>query len=157
MSSNQMMKTVVLSLLLAVLSGPGMAKSYKWVDSKGGVHYTQLPPVNHKADIVDTHSGPKDKPVEAQTTPQAVPEAADTNYNALVQEPPDEAMKQAEALQRKQTEEACKTLRSNLKILQQNAHIRIRSNKNEEPRVLTPEERSQRIKQYRENLDKMCK
>lgn len=153
---------VMLGLMLGY-SASLSAKTYKWVDANGGVHYSQVPPEKSRAKTIEVKDGGSEiapKPETEADTSQAKPDASDTtpaSYNVMVPEKADsEAMRAAEAERRKQQQEACDALRNNLKILQQNTRIRIRDNEGQAPRVLTPEERQQRIKQYSENLNKMC-
>ncbi|HFD87847.1 MAG TPA: DUF4124 domain-containing protein [Gammaproteobacteria bacterium] len=163
MQKSQFYKAIFLTALLAMISGAGMAKTYKWVDSGGGIHYTQVPPYNRNADVISAGAGDESKPKTPDTKANKSSEPATDHktakpYSTLEQDKANaEAQKKAEVLQRKQTAEACDALRNNLKILKENAHIRIRSNENEKPHVLTPEERAQRIKQYNDSLNSMCK
>ncbi len=158
--------TLLVALLVTMQSATVFGKTFKWVDAHGGIHYTQVPPTEPGARILEVtgsndepkqprkQTGTNDKPTEHAATDQTKP----TRYNVLVPDEKEaEEARKAEELRKRQQEEACNALRNNLKILRQNSRIRIRSSEGEEPRVLTPEEREERIRQYSENLDKMCK
>ncbi len=161
MSHRRITLSIVVSLLAAAQSGVAMAKTYKWIDAHGGIHYTQVPPVDKNAKVVEVtgDDGPADS---SKSEPDAKPEKREADqpnqYRVLVPEQPDpEAQRKAEAEREKQRQEACEALRNNLQILERNTRIRIRQDDSGEPRVLTQEEREARIRQYSENIDKMCK
>lgn len=46
------MRFAWLLLVLGVLPSLTMAQTYRWVDEKGQLHYTQTPPVNRKYDVI---------------------------------------------------------------------------------------------------------
>ena len=163
MNTTRIIATLTLLLFASVPSGVLLATTYKWADSNGGIHYTQVPPTGKGVQILEVTGSEKAPGKEKKAaTPQEAGSAESSNdgnhYNALVPEQQDpEAIARAEAERRKQQEEACDALRNNLRILEQNTRIRIRTGDDSQPRVLTPEEREERMRQYSESLDKMCK
>jgi hypothetical protein len=46
------MRFAWLLLVLGALPSLALAQTYKWVDEKGQLHYTQTPPVNRKYDVI---------------------------------------------------------------------------------------------------------
>ena len=164
MNTTRIIATLTLLLFASAPSGMLLAKTYKWADSNGGIHYTQVPPTGKGVRILEVTGSDKAPGKEKKAAmPQAKTGSAENgndgnHYNALVPEQQDpEAIARAEAERRKQQEEACDALRNNLRILEQNTRIRIRTGDDRQPRVLTPEEREERMRQYSESLDKMCK
>ena len=159
MSHRRITLSILLTLLATAQSGMAMARTYKWIDADGGIHYTQAPPADRKAKIIEVtgKGSPADTPAP-EAKPKKKEEEQAKQYRVLTPEKPDpEAQRKAEAQREKQRQEACEALRNNLQILERNTRIRIREDDNGQPRVLTPEEREERIRQYSENIDKMCK
>ncbi len=165
---NTMRSTVMLlvTLLAAIPPAAVFGKTFKWVDARGGVHYTQVPPTEPGSRILEVTGGndeskqrqPAGRTAAAQPAGEAGAEQIQpAQYHVLEADEKSAAeARKAEALRKQQQEEACNALRNNLKILRQNTRIRIRSGDDKEPRVLTPEEREARIREYSESLDKMC-
>ena len=159
MSHRRITLSILLTLLATAQSGMAMARTYKWIDADGGIHYTQAPPADRKAKIIEvTGKGSPADTLAPEAKPKKKEEEQAKQYRVLTPEKPDpEAQRKAEAQREKQRQEACEALRNNLQILERNTRIRIREDDNGQPRVLTPEEREERIRQYSENIDKMCK
>ncbi len=163
MNNKRIITTLILALFTAGQSGTLLATTYKWADANGGIHYSQVPPTGSNITILEVsgkgdQSTRQEKPAATGKSHPETKEDSDKQYNVLVPEQADpEALAKAEAAHRKQQQEACDALRNNLHILQQNTRIRIRNGDNDQPRVLTPEERKARMQQYSESIDKMCK
>ena len=161
MSHRRITLSILLTLLATAQSGMAMARTYKWIDAEGGIHYTQAPPTDRSAKIIEVtgKGSPTDIPKPTPETEPKKKEAEQAKQHRMLTpgKPDPEAQRKAEAQREKQRQEACEALRNNLQILEQNTRIRIRQDDNGQPRVLTPEEREARIRQYSENIDKMCK
>ncbi len=162
MNSKRTIITLTLALLISGQSTALLATTYKWMDADGGIHYSQVPPTGKGIKILEV-SGKPDSASKPTTMPSgnmentAEQDGSAKQYNVLIPEQQDaETIAKEEAARRKQQQEACNALRNNLRILEQNTRIRVRSSDSDQPRVLTPEEREARMQQYRDDLDKMC-
>ncbi|HEA52328.1 hypothetical protein LCGC14_0675600 [marine sediment metagenome] len=128
----------ILMLILLMTVAPGVAMSasvYKWTDENGITHFGDRKPVGANSEKVNVRSGKSSGAGASRPSPQK-------RLGELEEQQQTEALKQKEtavaAAQRKQQNANCKAARSNLKIIDNNARIRIEENG--ELRYLSTEE-----------------
>lgn len=140
-------KTLMLTLLIAVAPGMTMSASvYKWTDANGITHFGDRQPVGANSETVNVRSGTSSG-AASRTTPQI-------RLGELQEQQQKEADRKkataVEAARRKQRAANCESARSNLKVIDSNARIRIEENG--EMRYLAPEE----IAEQREKLEEIA-
>ncbi|MBL1271782.1 MAG: DUF4124 domain-containing protein [Oceanospirillales bacterium] len=140
-------KTLMLTLLIAVAPGMTMSASvYKWTDANGITHFGDRQPVGANSETVNVRSGTSSG-AASRTTPQK-------RLGELQEQQQKEADRKkataVEAARRKQRAANCESARSNLKVIDSNARIRIEENG--EMRYLAPEE----IAEQREKLEEIA-
>ncbi len=140
-------KTLMLTLLIAVAPGMAMSASvYKWTDANGITHFGDRQPVGANSETVNVRSGTSSG-AASRTTPQK-------RLGELQEQQQKEADRKkataVEAARRKQRAANCESARSNLKVIDSNARIRIEENG--EMRYLAPEE----IAEQREKLEEIA-
>jgi hypothetical protein len=138
-----------LAMLLAVAPLLAMAEVYRWVDDRGQVHYSQVPPTGRDA-----------RPIGPPPPPQAAPNQ--DNLNQSLKDANEAAPKtQAEADRLAQSQanvdEYCKQLRSQLAYLDEKTARRLGAtdDKGNVTRV-TEEEFQQRRNEILKNLGERC-
>jgi hypothetical protein len=138
-------KTLMLTLLIAV--APGMAMSapvYKWTDENGITHFGDRQPVGASSETVNVRSGTSSGSAASRPSPQ---KRLGELQEQQQKETDREKETAVEAARRKQRAANCESARSNLKVIDSNARIRIEENG--EMRYLSPEE----IAEQREKLE----
>jgi len=139
--------TLMLTLLMAV--APGMAISasvYKWTDANGITHFGDRQPVGANSETVNVRSGTSTGSGNNRPTAQQ-------RLGELQEQQQEDAEKKqetaAQTARRKQRKANCETARSNLKVIESNARIRIEENG--EMRYLSPDE----IAEQRDKLEEV--
>lgn len=116
-----MRRIVWITALLAALTASATAatKVYQWSDSEGQVHYGQLPPVGHSAQMIDTQT-PTGHPRPLPSAPAAKPATPMRSDDQAAATKPGESDQQAQAVTQdpQQMREQCQGARHNLQILQ---------------------------------------
>ena len=114
------------------------AKVYKWVDSKGVVHYSAQPPATGRSEVIKPQTG-HSEPVEytAPTQPGEKKEALSTQTGP--QKDP----------------ERCESARKNEETLRSYTHIKIKG-EDGEYRFLSPEEQQQKLDEANKAIDESC-
>jgi len=140
-------KALMLTLLIAVAPGMAMSASvYKWTDENGITHFGDRQPVGANSETVNVRSGTSSG-AASRTSPQK-------RLGELQEQQQKEADREketaVEAARRKQRVANCESARSNLKVIDSNARIRIEENG--EMRYLAPEE----IAEQREKLEEVA-
>lgn len=140
-------KTLILTLLLAVTPSLAMSASvYKWTDEQGVTHFGDRQPPGTHAETLNVRSGTSSG--NGRSTPQK-------RLSELQEQEQKNAEKKqetmAETANRKQRDANCENARSNLKVIESNARIRIEDNG--EMRYLSPEE----IAEQRSKLEEIAK
>ncbi len=145
-------KILVLSLLMAVVPGTAMSASvYKWTDDKGVTHYGDHQPTGTSAEKVNVRSGTSSKASDGRQSPQERLSDIQEQQESQAKERRETAVQEAN---RKQREANCATARSNLKIIDSNARIRVEENG--EQRYLSPEEIAEKRATFEEIVEKNC-
>ncbi len=141
-------KTLMLTLLMTVAPGMAMSASvYKWTDENGITHFGDRQPVGASSETVNVRSGTSSGAATSRSSPQK-------RLGELQEQQQNEADREketaVEAARRKQREANCENARSNLKVIESNARIRIEEDG--EMRYLSPEE----IAEQKEKLEKIA-
>lgn len=115
---------------------------YRWVDSKGNVHFSQLPPPGQKADAVQIEAPePSSTPVPVQAVAQTDQPSAHDDQLAQLQQ---------------QLKSACKQAKENLATLTTFDRVR-QVDANGEYKMLSEEEKAVQIAQYQKQIKEACK
>ena len=141
-------KPLMLTLLIAVAPGMAMSASvYKWTDENGITHFGDRQPVGSNSETVNVRSGTS----SSAATNRPSPQKRLGEFQEQQQKEADREKETAvEAARRKQRVANCESARSNLKVIDSNARIRIEENG--EMRYLDPEE----IAEQREKLEEIA-
>ncbi|WP_096281565.1 DUF4124 domain-containing protein [Marinobacter sp. LV10R510-11A] len=143
--------TLMLTLLMAIAPGMAMSASvYKWTDENGITHFGDRQPVGANSETVNVRSG-------TSTGGNNRPSAQQRLGELQEQQQADAEKKQettVETARRKQREANCETALSNLKIIEDNARIRIEENG--EMRYLTPDEIAEKRNKLEEVTAENC-
>lgn len=141
-----------------LLASPAMAQIYKWTDEKGVTHYSADPPPANASNASQ---------VKVQTRLPSDSEAATQNLEKQRAESRKaaEAGKSSKAEDKKsavpakqppeQYAERCKSLRGNLKTIQENARIRLTDEKGE-TRMLSEEEKQAKLDDTQRQIKAFC-
>lgn len=138
---NAMARLLALTILGCAISGtPLVAATYKWVDEKGAVHYSQTPPANRDYELLRNPPSIKEEPAtpapEAKApTPAASPPAEDKETR----------------------EKACQEARTRLEALEKNPGRLVIKQTDGSMHKITEEERLGYIKETTARIDEVCK
>ncbi len=146
-------KTLMLTLLMTVAPCVAMSASvYKWTDENGITHFGDRQPVGASSETVNVRSGTSSGAATSRSSPQK-------RLGELQEQQQNEADRKketaVEVARRKQREANCENARSNLKVIESNARIRIEDDG--EMRYLSPEEIAEQKEKLEEIAAKNCK
>ncbi|HTN32839.1 MAG TPA: DUF4124 domain-containing protein [Marinobacter sp.] len=145
-------KILLLSLLIAVVPGTALSASvYKWTDDKGVTHFGDHQPTGMSAEKVNVRSGTSSKASDGRQSPQERLGELQEQQEGQAEERRETAVQEAN---RKQREANCETARSNLKVIDSNARIRVEENG--EQRYLSPEEIAEKRVKFEEIAEQNC-
>jgi hypothetical protein len=145
-------KILALSLLIAVIPGIAVSASvYKWTDDKGVTHFGDRQPTGTPAEKVNVRSGTSSRTSDDRQSPQERLGELQEKQESEAESRRETAVQEANRKQRKAN---CDMARSNLKIIDSNARIRIEENG--ELRYLSPEEIAEKRASFEEAVEKNC-
>jgi hypothetical protein len=135
-------KTALLCATLVCTALPASADVYKWVDGDGSIHYSDRKPQNTESRLIKT--------TKASPSPNA------NETGSLSQQI--DALDEKEEIKKLQTqqEDYCKSLKSNIETLTNNARVRIKGDDGE-LRYLTAEEIVKKRKSSQQSFSDKCK
>ncbi len=139
-------KTIIASaFILALFSLSAQAKIYRWTDTNGVVHFSQLPPPGVKAKAIG------EKPISTLSGANQTP----SRHAGQASGPPQTGSKTAPT-SAKASPADCKTARKNLTVLQSGQRLKLvlPDGKTE---WLNQQEREKHLKQTRDFLQQYCK
>lgn len=150
-------KSLLITALLALTVSFNAAANkpiYKWKDNQGNIKYTQSkPPRGVQFETIYQRGGQPPEDAQQNST-QTAEEAA--------QDPLDETLAkqnaQKDLIAKKNAEIArknCKIAKNNLEVLE--SRTRVQVEENGERRMLTDQEREDRLAKAKENINKHCK
>ncbi|NVK21647.1 MAG: DUF4124 domain-containing protein [Kangiellaceae bacterium] len=149
-----MIKTVIFSVMIALMSTSVIAGQtiYKWKDAKGNLKYTQTKPPAGTAYVTIKN---RDSRASSSPAPQASEQAASATSKQ------DEIIAQQEA-EKKRVNSAnqeinrknCTIAKNNLEVLETRSRVQVEENG--ERRMLSDEERAERLTKAKENVSKFC-
>ena len=146
-----MMKTLLqlfiismsLGICISIFSAEGISKiTYKWVDEQGITQYTERPPSKGAYEKITVHMSGSEEVIGVNAE-QSAKEAEVAKGSPL-----DEIAKANES--------NCKVSRQNMEVLTKVARIKVSDEKGEN-RILTPEEKQQRIDETQQQIELFCK
>ena len=134
--------TIAVMLSLAVVASEKTTKvTYKWVDENGITQFTERPPKDRAYEkIIVTSSG-------GQEVTEVTADEASEQANEEVVDP----IAEIQAA----NDRNCKIARQNMDVLNNISRIRVTEDGQE--RILSPEEKADRIKDTQKQIDTFCK
>lgn len=145
-----MRQLILATALLTGLSAPALAAQvYKWVDEKGVTHFTAEPPPGQQSEQLNIKVAPTKASAPNVETLKATQSKADE------QKVLDDKVKADVAKENKERAEYCQANRENLAQLRNNPRVRVSDDKGE-VRVLSEEERQERIANAEKNIGEYC-
>lgn len=139
-------KTLILTLLLAATPSMAMSASvYTWTDEQGVTHFGDRQPPGTRAKTLNVRSGTSSG--NGRSSPQKRLSELQEQQQKNAEQKQETVV---ETANRKQRVANCENARSNLKVIESNARIRIEDNG--QMRYLSPEE----IAEQRSKLEKIA-
>jgi hypothetical protein len=138
-------------LIALMVSGPSLAGMYKWTDSSGQVHYTDSPPVDQKAKALNPRTA---TPTGAEAEKSKMDKQIEEFNQRQAEEQEKEELAKKNALEKKQREQQCVTLRNNLQLYL--TKRRVAKNDNGEVVEVPYEQRLKEIENIQEQMKKVC-
>lgn len=143
---------LILTLLMAVVPGIAVSASvYKWTDKEGVTHFGDRQPVGTSSETVHVRSGTSSGTDSGRPSPQQRLSEFQDKQQAEADKKQETAVDKA---RRKQREANCENARSNLKVIDSNARIRIEEEG--EMRYLSPEEIAEQQTKLEEIASENC-
>lgn len=145
-------KILMLAMLMAAVPGHSAGASvYKWTDENGVTHFGDRQPNGALSEQINVRTGTGMSSGGQRKSPQEqlnqLEERQQTQQQQRVETAAEEAL-------RKQRDANCATARSNLKVINSNARIRVEENG--EMRYLTPEEIDEQRVQFEDIATENC-
>lgn len=119
---------------------------YKWVDKKGETHFSQLPPKQGEAQIVDPDYA---TPGNTEEAAPAAPAKEETGKSLPADQP-------VLAIDKKEAARACESAKAQIKLLENTQNQLMTQDADGKYRPLTPEEIAARLKQAQDVANKAC-
>jgi len=154
-------KTLCLCSALLLSAAVSADEIYRWVDENGVVNYTQIRPVGVEAEAVSTRGGGRsNRSSAAAPAPQPQPAAAQSQELSPEQQQMLEDLQAAEAAREQEIarirEQNCIKAREVLARLLERPRIRVREAGGSEARLLTEDERQERIDEAQRGVAANC-
>tara|TARA_R110001592_G_scaffold89971_6_gene264700 strand:- start:21249 stop:21722 length:474 start_codon:yes stop_codon:yes gene_type:complete len=136
--------------LLASLLFPLLcqAEVYKWTDSNGDTHYSDIKPNKVSSEKLNIKTN---NPTQERASPQSSARALDEKKSKELEA---QAKRLKSETEKRELSSQCENTQNNLKILQENSRIKI--NENGDTRYLTPEEIEQKKQSYIKLINEQC-
>lgn len=153
------MKKILLPLLLSLLIGSAYGGVYKWVDSKGEVHYGDQPPPSNKAQKMnaDTPASNAAPAGESKAAPAKSMNDKEVEFRKRRVEAAEAQKKQdKETAESKQKQENCINARGNLRALQEGGRL-VKYDEKGERVYLDDVARQQSQERAQKEVDVWCK
>ena len=145
-------KILTLTLLLAGTPGVAMGASvYKWTDEDGVTHFGDRQPSGTQSEKVNVRSGSASPSTTNRPSPTERVNALEEQEQEAEEERREAA---ADEARQKQRAANCETAQTNLRVMANNARIRIEEDG--ELRYLTPEEIAEKREKYEEIIERDC-
>jgi hypothetical protein len=136
-----------------VLPGGVNAAMYKWVDETGQTVYSQTPPPAGPVTRIEKQAAPDPSGRERQRS--ELRREIERSYDEAVEREQRASERQKAEAERQARATNCEIARSNLEALQGQSRRQFNTPEGEY-RTLTDDEREQRIRKARDNIEKNC-
>jgi hypothetical protein len=133
----------------AASQAEGSAQIYKWVDKKGETHFSQLPPKQGDAQVVNPDYATPGDTEETGAAPDAAKTEDETQKPLAADQP-------VLAIDKKEAAKACESARAQIKMLQNTQNQLMTQDADGKYRPLTSKEIASRLKQAQEVENKAC-
>ena len=153
------MKKILLPLLLSLLIGSAYGGVYKWVDSKGEVHYGDQPPPSNKTQKlnVDTPASNAPPAGESKASPAKSMNDKEVEFRKRRIEAAEAQKKQdKETAESKQKQENCTNARGTLRALQEGGRL-VKYDEKGERVYLDDAARKQSLEKAQKEVEAWCK
>lgn len=153
---SQMMKMLLLSLLLALVSSEALAEIYKWLDSHGGIVYSQSrPPANATSLKAPEIIYPPDDNGAASKAHQEIINSEKEARNKREGRQQQKQDTQENIAGQKEIQQSCKRSRKNLETMESKGHVYIKDPAGNK-RFLSPKELSLKTQEAKEIINNYC-
>ena len=140
---------------LVFLSGSLLAKSYKWVDEEGNITYSQTPPPDNRASTeIEPPPPAAESPEKARKRLDTQLQQSDTARAQKKTTSEEAATSRQDAAQNRQN---CENARTNLDTLQNTPANRRFKMESGEFRKYTEEEKDEKVREAKEQIETHCK
>jgi hypothetical protein len=126
----------------------GSTQIYKWVDKNGETHFSQLPPKQGEAQVVNPDYATPGSNEESMAAPAE--KSQDETKKPLAPDQP------VLAINKKEAAKACETAKAQIKMLQDGQNQLMTQDADGKYRPLTSEEIASRLKQAQDVANKAC-
>ena len=148
---NMYVQRLLVILIALMVSGPSLAGMYKWTDSSGQVHYTDSPPVDKKAKALNPRTA---TPTGAEAEKSKMDKQIEEFNKRQAEEQKQAELARKKALEKKQREQQCVTLRNNLQLYL--TKRRVAKNDSGEVVEVPYEQRLKEIEKIQEQMKEVC-
>jgi len=132
----------------AASQADGSTQIYKWVDKNGETHFSQLPPKQGEAQIVNPDYATSGSNEDAQAAPAE--KSGDETKKPMAPDQP------VLAINKKEAAKACEAVNAQIKMLQDTQNQLMTQDADGKYRPLTSEEIASRLKQAQDVANKAC-
>lgn len=143
----------MMAITALLVAGGVNAAMYKWVDETGQMVYSQTPPPS--GDVVRIEKRAAPDPAEGERLREELRKEVERNYDKATEREQRTAERQKAEEQRKARAENCEIAGRNLEALQGLSRRQFNTPKGDY-QTLTDDERQQRVREARENIEKYC-
>jgi hypothetical protein len=143
---------ILTGLLLTIGMAAHAGKVYKWQSEDGSWNYSEVPPVEQKAETLKIKTG---NLAEPPTTGESESENTDEDAEPSEEQPLKQSPEVA-AEERERKAQNCTRARKNLESLTNRSRIRFKDKEKNEERYLTPKEHDEWSQKSKDEVKKFC-
>jgi hypothetical protein len=141
-------KLLVLFFLLMLASMNAFAEVYKWTDDKGGIQYTQTPPMDRPSQLISSKS------LQPSVAPAPPVEPLPSESNKVEVKDLKNKDQEIEVMDTDKLKKYCADQQKNLELLMDTKRISIMEDG--KATNISEADKEAKIKQIQENLNKFC-
>jgi len=142
-------------ILMLFLAAPAAADIYKWTDSQGKVHYSDIPPEGRAARSLGATQD-READAQADASRKALADKLSESERRRQETEKAEEKRQAEAEQARKRQEACQRARDRMNMLQQGGRI-AKLNAQGERYLMDDAERMSQISSLQQQIAEFCR
>lgn len=154
MYSGALVSITVALLAFGGTSAYAAKNYYKWVDENGVTHYSERKPHDRDAERISVATGRSAAPEASEASSNANSNAGNAASKASQGETPNTAVAANDAVDTKDPER-CAAARQNLKVLQENARVRLKA-EDGSFRFLDENEKAEKAREAQDAINEAC-